>query len=184
MKRAALTLGISVWACAVLHAPVCAADPADPVDPGPGPEVVAAQTASAPEQLAVPVQSGNPVLEACKLFNAALDVSAVNYEDFAYATAGNGDYVDYQDQNVARTNIIGRTALRQSAAAALSASRTPGLPPEVSDPMQRWSLHATKLLVLMGLHGGGDSLNSNVADLNTDAHEAQMACAAAARGPS
>lgn len=159
MNRALVTAGLSMWSCALALAPVCTADPADPA------------------------ASGNPVVDACKLFNAALNVSAVNYEDFAYATAGNGNYVDYQDQNVSRTNVIGRTALRQSAAAALSASRTPGLPSEVSDPMQRWSLRATKLLVIMGLHGGGDSLNSNVAELNADAHEAQMACATAGRGP-
>jgi hypothetical protein len=47
----------------------------------------------------------------------------------------------------------------------------------VSDPITAWSLRATKLLVVMGLHGGGDSLNSNATELNSDAHDAQMACA-------
>ena len=179
MNRALVKVVATVWVCSLASAPVCGADPADPVaDPTPVP----AETAAAPESLASPVESGNTLIDACKQFEAALNVAAANYEDFAYATAGGGDYVDYQDQNVWRTNIIGRTALRQAAAAALSASGMPGLPPEVSDPMRSWSLGATKLLVVMGLHGGGDSLNSSVAEMNTDAHNAQMACAAAARG--
>ena len=53
---------------------------------------------------------------------------------------------------------------------------TPGLPPEVADPMRSWSLHATKLLLVMGLHGGGDTLNS-AAELNAHGHDGQMACA-------
>lgn len=122
-------------------------------------------------------ESGNPISAACKQFGAALNLAAQNYEDFAYATAGNGNYVDYQDPTVSRSNIVGRTALREAAAVALSASRAPGLPPEVSDPMQSWSVHATKLLLIMGLRGGGDSLNSSANQLNVDAHDAQLACA-------
>lgn len=179
MNGALLKAGASVWACALVFAPVGKADPADPaVDPGPVP----VETASAAQALAVSAPLGNPVSDACKLFDAALSVAAANYEEFAYATAGNGDYVNYQDQNVWRTNVVGRTALRQAAAAALSASGTAGLPPEVSKPMRSWSLHATKLLLVMGLHGGGDSLNSNVAELNTDANAAHLACAVAFQG--
>lgn len=124
----------------------------------------------------------NPLTEACSQFNAAVNVAAANYEDFAYATAGTGNYVDYQNPQVWRTNVVGRTALRQAAGAALSASATPGLPPEVSGPMRSWSLRATKLLIVMGLHGGGDTLNSSATGMNTDASAAQMACALAARG--
>lgn len=120
---------------------------------------------------------GDLILDACKQFDAAVNVAASNYEDFAYATAGSGNYVNYQDPEVVRSNANGRAALREAAAVAMSASRTPGLPPEVSDPMQAWSLHATKLLIVMGLHGGGDSLNSTATQLNTDAENAQMACA-------
>lgn len=179
MTHKALTTGLFAMAL-VACAPVCAAEP---TGPAPSPVPVPAETASAPGEVAVNAgPSSNPVADACRLFNAALNVAAANYEDFAYATAGNGNYVNYQDKNVLRTNVIGRTALRQSAAAALSASRTPGLPPEVSDPMQTWSLHATKLLLVMGLRGGGDSLNSSVAELNTDANNAQMACALAVGG--
>lgn len=119
----------------------------------------------------------DPVSQACKQFSAALSVAAANYEDFAYATAGNGNLVNYDDPTVSRTNVVGRTALREAAAVALNASRTPGLPPEVSDPMQSWSLHATKLVLIMGLRGGGDSLNNAATQLNTDANNGQMACA-------
>jgi hypothetical protein len=31
----------------------------------------------------------------------------------------------------------------------------------------------------MGLRGGGDSVNATATNLNTDAHDVQMACAAA-----
>lgn len=129
-----------------------------------------------------PPEADSPVATACRLFDAAISVAAANYEDFAYATAGSGDYVNYQDPNVLSTNVVGRTALRQAAAAALSASRTDGLPPEVAGPMRTWSLRATKLVVVMGLHGGGDTLNESVNDLNTDANNAQMACARAQLG--
>lgn len=149
-------------------------------DPGPAePDQVAAETEdpSAAAVVTEPAGAVGPVTDACRQFTVALSVAATNYEDFAYATAGSGDFVDYQDPNVSRTNVVGRTALREAAAAAMSASRTPGLPPEVSDPMQSWSLHATKLVLIMGLRGGGDSLNAAATQLNADASTAQMACA-------
>ena len=155
--RGCLSTGL-LAACALACAPIGAAEPVEP-----------------PE-------ADSPVATACSLFDAAISVAAVNYEDFAYATAGSGDYVNYQDPNVLSTNVVGRTALRQAAAAALSASRTDGLPPEVAGPMRTWSLRATKLVVVMGLHGGGDTLNESVNDLNTDANNAQMACARAQLG--
>ena len=71
-----------------------------------------------------------------------------------------------------------RTALRQAAGSAMEASNTPGLDPSISSPMRSWSLHATKLVLIMGLRGGGNSLNNTANDMNTDAHDAQMACAA------
>ena len=146
------------------------ADPATPVAEqslaGPAPEV----------PLADSIGPNEAVVTACSQFGGALNLAASNYEDFAYASAGGGNYVDYQDPNVWRSNVIGRTALREAAAAALSASRTAGLPQEVSDPMQSWSLRATKLLLIMGVRGGGDSLNSTVNALNTYAQEGQLAC--------
>ncbi len=125
---------------------------------------------------APPAQDG-PVRTACSTFGEALNLAAESYDEFAYATAGSGNTVDYADQQVRRTNVIGRTALREAAYAVLGASRTPGLPPEVSRPMREWSLRATKLLVIMGVRGGGDALNAAADDLNVDAREAQMACA-------
>ena len=182
MNRALVSIGVAAWISTLAFAPVCFADPAGPAPgpaPAPAPDSGAVPSVAPSEEvLAAAPDSGNAVLDACKLFNAAVNVAAVNYEDFAYATAGNGDFVDYQDATVGRTNVVGRTALRQAAAAALSASHTAGLPSEVADPMRTWSLHATKLLLLMGLHGGGDSLNSSVAQLNTEGHDALMACAA------
>jgi SpoVK/Ycf46/Vps4 family AAA+-type ATPase len=121
--------------------------------------------------------------EACTRFTAALNLAAVNYEEFAYATAGTGDSVDYRDPNVWQSNVIGRTALREAAREALDASRTPGTPPEVSGPMRSWSLGATKLLMIMGLRGGGDSLNAAATALNADAQNTQMACALSANRP-
>jgi len=164
-----------VLTCAVVFAPVGSAEPENPL---PDPETIAADGKPAPEALPAADPIGNPVAEACALFAAALDVAAANYEEFAYASAGNGNYVNYRDPDVAYTNVVGRTALRQSAAAALSASRTPGLPPEVSDSMRTWSLGAAKLMTIMGLRRGGDSLNDTANDLNADAEQALMACAA------
>jgi hypothetical protein len=156
------------------------ADPDDPADVA-GVDVAGppAPRAPGPAPVAAPVmaESDNAISAACKQFGAALNLAALNYEDFAYATAGNGNTVDYRDPTVWRSNVVGRTALREAAAAALSASRAPGLPPEVSDPMQSWSVHATKLVLIMGLHGGGDSLNSTANQLNADAHDGQLACA-------
>ena len=164
------TLGLMLTS-AVVCAPVGSAQPDNPV-PGPQP------ADNAPPAAALPATGpgGDPVVDACTSFEAALNVAAANYGEFAYATAGTGNYVNYQDPNVAYTNVVGRTALRQSAAAALSAARTVGIPAEVSDPMQSWSLHATKLLMVMGLRGGGDRLNESAAELNSIADQALNAC--------
>ncbi len=122
---------------------------------------------------------GDATATACHQFSAALSYAASNYEDFAYNSAGGGNNVDYADPIVQDSNVAGRTALREAASLAMGAAMTPGLPGDISAPMQAWSLHATKLLVIMGLHGGGDSLNDTANTLNTDARNAQMACAVA-----
>lgn len=186
MNRALVTIVAAAWVTAGVCAPPSLADPTGPapgpVVPAPGPDAAPAENQAAPAPLAVPPDpSGSTTADACKLFNEALEVAAINYEEFAYASAGDGNYVDYQDPIVGRANVIGRTALRQAAGAALSASQTPGLPPEVADPMRSWSLRATKLLLVMGLRGGGDSLNNSVAELNAIGHNGQMACALAAQ---
>ncbi len=181
MHRVRTTVGIAVLLVAVSLAVPAHADPAEPVVPADpiGAAPVEAPPTDQPLAAPLPVEpdSGDAVAVACKQFNAAINVAAVNYEDFAYATAGGGNVVNYDDPTVERSNVIGRTALRAAAVTAMDASRTPGLPPEVADPMRSWSLHATKLLLVMGLRGGGDQLNASATQLNTDASDTQMACA-------
>jgi len=67
--------------------------------------------------------------------------------------------------------------LREAAAAALDASATPGLQREIVGPMRRWSLQATKLLLIIGVHGNDDMTNGAASDLNDDAYKTQTACA-------
>jgi hypothetical protein len=173
------TLGASAIAIgiALAGAATASADPADtaPVDPQAAAPADPQATDSAPDAGA----GGDAATTACKQFSEALGYAASNYEDFAYNSAGGGNNVDYADPNVQSSNVVGRTALREAASSAMNAAMTPGLPGDISAPMQSWSLHATKLLVIMGLHGGGDSLNDAATNLNTDATNAQMACALA-----
>ncbi len=153
---------------------------AEPVEPGPATPAApfepamsdAAQPGAAPTD-----PTSDSTSAACQQFTSALNYATTNYEDFAYATAGTGNHVDYSKPDVVDSNTTGRTALREAAATALTAGRTPGLPPDISDPMQAWSLHATKLLLDMGLHRGGDALNTAASQMNTDAQNAQLACA-------
>lgn len=121
----------------------------------------------------------DPSVTACKSFSGAMNFAASNYEDFAYDSAGNGNIVDWSDPNVQSSNLTGRTALRMAAGTAMNAADTPGLDPAISGPMRAWSMRATKLLLIMGLHAGGERLNNTASDMNTDAHNVQMACAAA-----
>jgi hypothetical protein len=159
--------------------PSASADPADDASadsPAPaGPGVGGMPTAFAPA-----ATDANPAAhDACKQFSGALNYASMGYEDFAYATAGNGDYVNYGDPNVQKTNVVGRSALKDAAVVAMQAAATPGVPPEVSGPIQQWSVNAAKLYVMMAVNSGGDGLNAAATDLNNDARRAQMACAAA-----
>ena len=175
-----LTASLLVSASALFAAPVAAAEPGAQTEAsGPAPDPAPAAAAPAPPLDSPPPDESafSAVSAACTQFGAALDFAATNYEDFAYNTAGNGSSVNYQDPNVAYSNVIGRTALREAAAAAMSAASTPGLPADVAAPMRSWSLRAAKLLLIMGVRGSGDSLNSTANDMNTDANNAQMACA-------
>ena len=176
---AVVALGVALAA-----SPAVSADPAAVAPPDPAPAVPAVQASEAPAAPAADIEpatadGGAASSDACKQFSVALNYAAANYEDFAYNSAGGGDVVNYADPTVQNSNIVGRTALREAAATALNASMTPGLQPEISSPMQSWSLRATKLVLIMGLRGGGDSLNATATNLNTDAHDVQMACAAA-----
>lgn len=171
----ALASSLIAFGMGLAVVPTASADPndaaqPDPPAPGPGtgPATSATQASDDP---------GAPAATACKQFSAASNYAAVNYEDFAYSIAGNGANVDYAKPDVQSNNVASRTALRQAAAAALDASGTPGLQPEVGDPMRSWSMNATKLLLVMGVHGNGDMINGAATDLNNDATNVQFACA-------
>ena len=169
------------WAAGLPWAPNAAQQPPDgsplfpdapPPAPGSPPPVV-----GAPPQL--PAGNGlEPAAAACKYFRMAMDVAASSYEDFAYSAAGGGQYVDYGSPFVQTSNTSGRSGLKQAAVLAMEASTLPGVPPDVSGPMQLWSVHAAQLIATMGLGGNGDALNSSASSLNDDAKNVQMACAA------
>lgn len=151
--------------------PSASADPDDTVpNPGlPGPVSVAGPMSDNADPAAV---------TACPQFADALDASSVYYGDFADALE-TYEQPDYQDPATSSSNSVGRTALRQSAAVAMDAANTPGLGPDISNPMRSWSFGATKLLIKMGLRGGGESLNTTANDMNNAATQVQEACAAA-----
>jgi hypothetical protein len=160
--------------------PTASADPTDTDQTEPGAALPATPGASAPSSFtAVTVEESPASAAACKQFSAAMNYAASGYEDFAYNSAGSGNYVNYGDPFVADANAAGRSALKEAAAAAMSASTTPGLQPEISAPMQSWSFNAARLYVIMAVSGGGDALNSAATDLNVDARKVQMACVAA-----
>ncbi|MCG5432437.1 hypothetical protein LV457_09035 [Mycobacterium sp. MYCO198283] len=153
-------------AVTVAFAPLAGADPAEDVVVGPPPAQPAAAGAPAPEAAA-----------ACASFAEALDVAATHYGNFADALADQEG--DYNDQWLTETNTVGRTALRQAAGQALSAANTPGLAPDIANPMRAWSWDATKLLVGMGVRETPESINAKATELNNDTEQAQFACAAA-----
>lgn len=177
MDRYLLAMATVLSAGAVSMGPMVPVVSAEPDIGGTEEIVVEPESSTAVADLASEPTPGNPVGDACNRFAVALSHAATEYEEFAYATAGEGNYVDYADPNVERSKLIGRAALRESAAEILDASRTAGLPPDIADPMRDWSLHATKLLLIMSVRGGGDSLNNAATQINLDAERAQMACA-------
>jgi hypothetical protein len=163
---------------AMAAAPVALADPDTAGVDAPGGEDPA--PVMMPGVNAQPIESGDTpqaIVDSCKAFSVALNYAASNYEDFAYNTAGGGNSVNYADGSVVSANAVGRTALREAASMSMSAASAPGLPPDISAPMRSWSLRAAKLVIVMGLHGGGETLNNTATDMNADAREVQMACA-------
>lgn len=126
-----------------------------------------------------PASGGAPAAIACQQFAQALDYAATNYSDFADSVAFGDTRLDFADPTVRSNNTVGRTALRQAAGVALDAAGTPGLQPQIADPMRSWSLHATKLLLLMGVRSGSERIDKAAAQVNTDTHDVQMACAQA-----
>jgi hypothetical protein len=176
--RRALTAFLVAGGVALALAPAALADP-DPAGSD-GPDA-GGTNVELPGTREVPMATGAPdsIVTACKAYSVALNYAAANYEDFAYNSAGNGNAVNYDDDSVMSSNVTGRTALRQAASMGLSASQTPDLPPDIADPMRDWSLRAAKMVLVMGLHGGGDTLNSTATDMNANAHDVQLACAKA-----
>lgn len=155
----------------LVFAPAVSADDAPPVPPAPGPVVEV--------QAAVPVHGGDPAAMACGQFAQALDYAATNYSDFADSVAFGDTRLDFGDPTVQSNNRVGRTALRQAAGATLEAAGTPGLNPAIADPMRSWSLHATKLLLLMGIRSDSARIDNAVVQVNDDTYNVQMACAQA-----
>jgi hypothetical protein len=160
--------------------PTASAEPNDAVQSDSASAAQVPASAADPMLISAPnSDDANPAaVTACSQFADALDTASTYYGTFADAIERT-DQPDYADPYVSTSNMTGRTALREAAAAAMSAAGTPGLQSEVADPMRAWSLGATKLLVKMALHGGGDSLNGTANQLNTDANNTQVACAAA-----
>lgn len=160
--------------------PTASAEPDGAVrtDPAPLPAPVAAPDPAAPAPVPDAGDAQPAAVTACSQFADALDSASTFYGDFADTIEGT-ERPDYADPIVSMSNVSGRTALRESAAQAMSAAGTPGLTPDIADPMRSWSLDATKLLLKMGLRGSGNTLNVTATELNEDAQNAQMACAMA-----
>jgi hypothetical protein len=143
-------------------------------------------TAPGPVDTAPPVQMSAPTSDnanpaavtACGQFGDVLDATSTYYSNFADALEESAA-PDFGDPYLRDSNTVGRTALRQGAAVAMTAANTPGLPLDIANPMRSWSLDATKLLVKMGLRGTGETLNTTVTEMNNDATAVQQACAAA-----
>lgn len=163
----ALVASVIAFCIGLSVTPAASADDVGTDGSSPGPVVI------------TPVDPSDNVTDAaataCGTFAQVLDGSSQYYGDFADSFEGS----DYNDPAVDSSNELGRTALRESAATAMDAANTPGLQPDISDPMRVWSLGATKLLVKMGLRIPGDSLNSTATEMNNQAEKVQMACAAA-----
>ncbi|MCV7211338.1 hypothetical protein H7J75_22220 [Mycolicibacterium canariasense] len=162
-----VAFGIGLAGAVTAHADDADSDTAAP---GPAAQAVQAQVGAVTSENADPA-----AVAACGQFAQVLDGSAQYYGDFADSLEGS----DYNDPAVASSNATGRMALRQAAGTAMDAANTPGLTPDISDPMRTWSLGATKLLVKMGLRIPGDSLNSTATEMNNQATKVQEACAAA-----
>jgi len=158
----------TIFGSALAITPAALADPTN----AEGPEVQSPPVVTEGDAIA-----SDAAVTACGQFANAMNLAAATYSDFADVTAG--DRWNYSDPEVASANVTGRTALRQAAAAAAEASRRPGLQVEIANPMRLWSLHATKLMVIMGLRGTNTMTDGTATQLNDDANAVQIACAAA-----
>lgn len=165
---------------AIAGAPRSSAEPPADLDGVTTAGQVDAAAATPGVQLAAPTSpDADPAaVAACAQFAEVLDVAATYYGDFADALDEHAR-ARYADPVVTETNTLGRTALRQGAVVAMDAANTPGLAPAIAAPMRGWSLDATKLMLKMGLRGGGATLDVTATELNNDAVSVQRACAAA-----
>jgi hypothetical protein len=122
---------------------------------------------------AVTSENADPAaVTACSKFAEILDNASDGYGNYA-------DSLDDNDPSVNDANVAGRTSLRAAGSAAMDAANTPGLSPDIADPMRAWSVGIAKLIVKMGLHMTGGTLDSTAADVNNNAEAVQRACAAA-----
>ena len=169
LKRSVVASAIAVG-IGLTFVPMSAADEGD-VDTVGGAQSPAVQVNAAP----MADTATEPAVTACGAFAQALDGASSYYGEFADSLEG----TNYSDPGVQSTNETGRTALRQAAGVSMDAANTPGLDPAIGSPMRAWSADATKLLLKMALHIPGDSLNNTATEMNTDATNAQQACAAA-----
>ncbi|BBX20310.1 hypothetical protein [Mycolicibacterium duvalii] len=126
---------------------------------------------------AQPAPAAPEAVAACTQFARALDLASLSYSDFANALALGQARPDYSDPTVSSSNTYGRTGLREAVGVALTASRTPGLAPQIAAPMRSWALSATKLVLLMGLRAGVDRFNHNADQINGETEAVQKACA-------
>ncbi|CAN5609600.1 hypothetical protein BH10ACT3_BH10ACT3_22110 [soil metagenome] len=184
--RRGLATGALLCSLGLALLPTASADPGDPAPPAPA-DPAADPAAAAPVTEfyqggapdSVPVDTADPAspaVAACSQFAAALDAASAYYGEFADTIDGSVRPA-YGDPAVDSTNVTGRAALRQAAALAMSAAGTPGVGPDIADPMRSWSFGATKLLVKMGLRTTGETMNTTATAMNEDAGAAQMACA-------
>jgi len=142
---------------------------ADPDEAGPAPVDAGASVQSS----GITSANADPAaVAACSQFAAALDNAADGYGAFA-------DDLENNDPYIGQTNQTGRTSLRNSAQVAMDASNTPGLSPEIANPMRSWSVGAAKLFVKMGIGMTGSTLDSTATEVNTNAEAVQRGCAAA-----
>lgn len=167
----AFALLLTAFGVSLAALPAADASPNDLAVPGtPEPGTVVAGSSAAAD--------ANPAsAAACSQFANALDSAAVNYSDFA-AGMSSPDW-NYANPTVRSANVAGRTALREAARAALSASDTPGLQSDVAAPIRVWSTRAAKLLVNMFLHRSNDAVDTAATELNEATYNVQMACAKA-----
>lgn len=160
---------VLAWGMAFAFTPGALADDADMPAPGPAPAPILVEAAPIADE------TTPAAVTACGAFANVLDGTSIYYSEFADSLEGS----NYSDPAVDSSNGVGRLALRQGAGVAIKAANTPGLSPDIADPMRAWSLGATALLVKMGVRIPVEHLNNTATGMNENAEKVQMACARA-----